>query len=401
MMSSVLFLAIVVVLLLLTQLPTVHSQVDGKPLKMEQHIALQAVFQSLACSNQSHCPAFKSTDPCPNIGIGAYARRLSCRNGDVLELFVDAPSSVDANAVLASEIGLLTGLETLYLFNLGISGTIPTQVGRLTAMVNMNLCCQRLSGTVPTQLSRLTRIVELDVVENRLSSTIPSELGLISTLSFPRFARNFFVGTAPAFAAFVNQTAQGDCGLARNDAETNCFDRCLQPICCNSTRFCPYVTTSTSITTSITTMSTAATSTSMFTRPNVDTATSAGANISGTNASTTTTTNDSVSTTTTTSDVDLILARSDDEWRAVAIGVGVAVLVVLLLTIVIVCVVRNKRKKQARPELQFTPPPAVHTIPQSEYISIGSLSNAERPGTNQYAVMSKTVVTYDSGNIEL
>jgi hypothetical protein len=366
----------------------VHSQYAPMPLKAAQFNALRTVYENLNCTNTRHCPRFKMSDPCPDIGFGKYARRLYCGNGDVLELHVD--TDLGANAVLATEIGLLTELQTLYLINLNISGTIPTEIGR-TKMVNMNLCCQRLAGTVPTELARLTNIVELDVGYNQLSSTIPSEIGLITTLFWPKFHGNLLVGTAPAFAAFVDQQVVGNCWLSQKENETNCFDRCLQPICCNSTRFCPF---SVPTTDAVTTME--------MIEPTRLTI----------NAATTTMTIITTATTTMTtlvasnSERDLVLARDNDEWLIPVIATVVTLVVVLLAVIVIACVIRQKRGQVNRQAQSMPSAPSV-VEGKSQYASLPSIrqSTATADGqfdnANVYAVIAKSTVTYDNGNINL
>lgn len=110
-------------------------------------------------------------------------------------------------------------------------------------------------------------------------------------------------------------------------------------------------------------------------------------------------------------DGDLILARANDDWFVPVIATVVAVVVVLLAVIAVVCVARRKRGQ--KPEAHSVPPALSVIDSKSQYTSLSSIrqstdsqfvdANSERnfPDQNQYAVIAKTAVTYDSGNIDI
>jgi Leucine-rich repeat (LRR) protein len=66
------------------------------------------------------------------------------------------------------DLGLLTGLTYLALWNNQLSGTIPSSLGALTALTGLHLEVNRLSGTIPSSLGALTALEELFLYRNLL-----------------------------------------------------------------------------------------------------------------------------------------------------------------------------------------------------------------------------------------
>lgn len=66
-------------------------------------------------------------------------------------------------ATLPSEIGLLTALTWLVIYNngRGMSGTIPSELGRLTRLQQFDVSSNSLSSTIPSTLGRLASVVTL------------------------------------------------------------------------------------------------------------------------------------------------------------------------------------------------------------------------------------------------
>ncbi|MFZ2280594.1 MAG: COR domain-containing protein [Prosthecobacter sp.] len=85
--------------------------------------------------------------------------------------------------MLPPEIGQLTALRYLYLFNNQLS-TLPSEIGQLTALTNLYLSNNQLS-TLPPEIGKLTTLTSLRLHHNQLS-TLPPEIGKLTTLSdFP------------------------------------------------------------------------------------------------------------------------------------------------------------------------------------------------------------------------
>ena len=104
----------------------------------------------------------------------------------------------DLNGPIPAELGNLTNLESLYLYENELSGTIPAELGNLTNLQGMYLNQNRLSGTIPAELGSLTNLESLYLYENELSGTIPAELGNLTNLQWLNLWNNDLSGPIPA-----------------------------------------------------------------------------------------------------------------------------------------------------------------------------------------------------------
>lgn len=79
---------------------------------------------------------------------------------------------------IATELGLLTNLESFGIRGTSITGTIPSELGRFTSPSFWVLAVDdmRLTGTIPTEIFRL-KAGEFWLSDNMLEGTIPTEVG--------------------------------------------------------------------------------------------------------------------------------------------------------------------------------------------------------------------------------
>ncbi|KAK3255466.1 hypothetical protein CYMTET_35351, partial [Cymbomonas tetramitiformis] len=62
-------------------------------------------------------------------------------------------------------------------------GTLPSELGELTALTELDLYQNYLSGTLPTELGRLTNLQLMALDSNQLTGTLPTQLGRIQALT--------------------------------------------------------------------------------------------------------------------------------------------------------------------------------------------------------------------------
>ena len=99
--------------------------------------------------------------------------------------------------VLPTQLGGLTGLTEVILYDNGLTGVIPTQLGDLTALRKLVLGGNGLTGSMPTQLGNLRALTELEVQGNSLSGVIPTQLGGLTALTKLALDRNRLSGAIP------------------------------------------------------------------------------------------------------------------------------------------------------------------------------------------------------------
>ena len=153
---------------------------------------------------------------------------------------------------IPTEVGLLSELYSLGLFDHELSGTLPTELGLLKesdSVQHLSLFGNSLSGTIPTELGGLKMMGSIFLDDNSLSGTIPTELidgagrEIWGGFAFG-FAKNSLSGTIPESICklssvhrhppYPNQTT---CGLNGNpfacplpscaaDLSANCYAKC-------------------------------------------------------------------------------------------------------------------------------------------------------------------------------
>ena len=95
------------------------------------------------------------------------------------------------------ELGDLTNLNSLWLSNNSLSGSIPVELGDLTNLSSLWLSRNSLSGSIPAELGDLTNLTDLLLHTNSLSGSIPAELGDLTKLGSLSLSRNSFSGSIP------------------------------------------------------------------------------------------------------------------------------------------------------------------------------------------------------------
>jgi Leucine rich repeat len=98
---------------------------------------------------------------------------------------------------IPADLGLLTAMTEIVLFNNGLSGTIPSSLAAMTALRELVLWGNQLSGTIPSSFGALTELEKLELWRNALTGTIPSSLLTLTALTSLQLHHNQLLGTMP------------------------------------------------------------------------------------------------------------------------------------------------------------------------------------------------------------
>jgi hypothetical protein len=90
-----------------------------------------------------------------------------------------------------------------------LRGSIPPELGRLTALVELALFDNRLEGPVPAELGGLERLQSLLLSSNRLRGDLPVQLTSLSSLRSLNLRWNALYASDPAVWAFIEARQAG------------------------------------------------------------------------------------------------------------------------------------------------------------------------------------------------
>jgi Leucine-rich repeat (LRR) protein len=112
------------------------------------------------------------------------------------------------SGTIPSSLGALTTLTAVALYGNQLNGTIPSSLGNVTALVKLSLSSNRLTGTIPSSLGALTAVTGLWMTGNQLNGTIPSSLGALTALDGLFLWGNRLSGTIPSSLASLTALAR-------------------------------------------------------------------------------------------------------------------------------------------------------------------------------------------------
>uniref|UniRef100_A0A0E0K101 Protein kinase domain-containing protein n=1 Tax=Oryza punctata TaxID=4537 RepID=A0A0E0K101_ORYPU len=99
---------------------------------------------------------------------------------------------------IPNNLGNLTKITNLYLYNNTLSECIPQEFGNLVNIEDLQLDANKLKGSIPNSLRNLTKLTVLSLSENQISEHIPQELGYLVNLKSLSLSSNNLTGLIPS-----------------------------------------------------------------------------------------------------------------------------------------------------------------------------------------------------------
>ena len=116
------------------------------------------------------------------------------KNGKLTNLDLGGNNLV---GTIHQDLGNLSELKLLALYENELTGPIPSQLGSLANMNILLLGENELSGSIPPELGNLSNLTQLDLSDNKLTGSIPSELGSLTSLTNFSLHTNDLNGSIP------------------------------------------------------------------------------------------------------------------------------------------------------------------------------------------------------------
>jgi len=104
--------------------------------------------------------------------------------------------SLNASGKFPNEIGLLSNVETFFMGDNVIQGTLPSTMSKMTNLKNFHIAFGELTGTLPF-LGNLKNMSFFSVWNNRLRGTIPIEMAVMEHIDTIHLGNNLFEGDLP------------------------------------------------------------------------------------------------------------------------------------------------------------------------------------------------------------
>lgn len=117
--------------------------------------------------------------------------------GNATDMYSIYLYSNELSGPIPPELGNLTKLHDLFLGGNHLTGNIPAELGKLTQLVRLTIGGNQLSGNIPPALGSLTALEMLSLGGNQLSGSIPAELGSLINLKSLDFNGNYLSGDIP------------------------------------------------------------------------------------------------------------------------------------------------------------------------------------------------------------
>ncbi len=122
---------------------------------------------------------------------------------DILNPRGNALTSWNGQNALGTWRGVTIGgspqrVTRLFLYNVGLTGSIPEQIGDLTGLTHLDLGTNRLTGEIPSTIGNLVNLVELTLNGNKLTGELPESLGNLVGLVALHLNENGLTGEIPS-----------------------------------------------------------------------------------------------------------------------------------------------------------------------------------------------------------
>ena len=108
------------------------------------------------------------------------------------------------SGTLPSEIGSMTNLLTLEIYDSDLTGSIPSSLGSLVLLTNLDLTTNQLTGSIPSSMRFMIRLQTLNLATNKLTGRIPSSFGSMQSLQSISLGTNKLNGTIPSELASLS-----------------------------------------------------------------------------------------------------------------------------------------------------------------------------------------------------
>ncbi|XP_003621166.2 probable leucine-rich repeat receptor-like protein kinase At1g35710 [Medicago truncatula] len=169
--------------------------------------------QSASVTSQPHMEAnailnsgwWNTSDAYFNITFLCTWKEIVCNKaGSIKRIFIDSATTSEIHFETLN-LSVFHNLEILFVYGIGLQGTIPEEIGLLTKLTDIDLSHNSLEGKIPPSIGNLRQLKNLDISYNNLQVSIPHELGFIKNLTSLDLSHNRIKGQIPSSLGNLKQ----------------------------------------------------------------------------------------------------------------------------------------------------------------------------------------------------
>ncbi|MDM8530407.1 PKD domain-containing protein [Anaerolineales bacterium HSG25] len=170
-----------------TQAQSYDCSTDQDELPVSECEALVALYTSTNGSSWGNNENWLQADKTPCSWYG-----VACTNGHVNRLILE---DKNLTGPIPPELGDMTSLTMLHLYQNNLTGPIPSELGGMTSLTDLRMQENQLTGGIPSDIDGMTSLTTLLLNDNQLTEGIPDELYNLVDLQYLSLRNNQLTGT--------------------------------------------------------------------------------------------------------------------------------------------------------------------------------------------------------------
>jgi Leucine-rich repeat (LRR) protein len=169
---------------------TTSASLIGSPSVIQDEICKLIINNTLILDQSGNIINIK-------LNINTFAGKIPREIGQLSKLIRLNLWETQLTGRIPPEIGNLNELQQIWLSHNRLTDSIPSEIGQLSKLTVLNLSNNKLTGQIPLTIGQLSELTILRLSNNQLTGPIPPEIGQLSNLVYLDFSQNKLTDPIP------------------------------------------------------------------------------------------------------------------------------------------------------------------------------------------------------------